>query len=65
MTFEDAIKMSIKKYFQGRMPEELEKSSGKEMKYTMEYFDQLEADIEKDGEVETEEEEEDIEDVTS
>ena len=67
MTFEDAIKMSIKKYFEGRMPEELMKSSGKEMKYTMEYFDQLEADMEKgdDPKVMSEDEEEDIEDVDS
>jgi hypothetical protein len=67
MTFEDAIKMSIKKYFEGRMPEELMKSSGKEMKYTMEYFDQLEADMEKgdDPKVMAEDEEEDIENVDS
>jgi len=30
MTFEDAIKKSIKKYFEGTLPEELMKTSGKE-----------------------------------
>ena len=68
MTFEDAIKLSIKKYFEGKMPEELMKSSGKQMKYTMDYFDELENEME-DGDtpkVEAEDEdEEDIEDVTN
>lgn len=68
MTFEDAIKLSIKKYFEGKMPEELMKSSGEQMKYTMDYFDELENEME-DGDtpkVEAEDEdEEDIEDVTN
>lgn len=50
------------------MPEELMKSSGKQMKYTMDYFDELENEME-DGDtpkVEAEDEdEEDIEDVTN
>jgi hypothetical protein len=45
MTFEDAIKMAIRKYYSGSDPEELLKAKGSEIKYTREYFDDLEEEL--------------------
>lgn len=41
MKFEDAILRSIKAYRKGKQPEELMKAVG-EIKYTKDYFDELE-----------------------
>jgi hypothetical protein len=45
MTFEEAILISVRKYYGGRDPEELMGVREGETKYTREYFDQLEKDI--------------------
>lgn len=45
MTFEEAIVISVRKYYGGRDPEELMGVREGETKYTREYFDQLEKDI--------------------
>tara|TARA_X000000950_G_scaffold237705_1_gene289432 strand:+ start:744 stop:1001 length:258 start_codon:yes stop_codon:yes gene_type:complete len=47
-TFEDIIRKSITSFMQGKMPEatlELAKKEGKEIKYTPEYFEELEKDL--------------------
>lgn len=45
MTFEEAIVVSVRKYYQGKMPEELMGVKDGEMKYTPEYFDELEEEL--------------------
>lgn len=47
MTFEDAIVASIRAYYKGIEPENYLKEKG-EVKYTREYFDQLEEEFLKD-----------------
>ena len=42
MTFEKAIKQSIKKYFEGVMPNAYIEANGGSFTYTPEYFDDLE-----------------------
>lgn len=42
MTFEQAIRRSIKMYFKGMAPEELHKVQSKRPKYTKSYFDGIE-----------------------
>lgn len=44
MTFEDAIRRSIKSYFKGEEPTNFMKSSTKRVKYTKKYFDKMEED---------------------
>jgi mannosyltransferase OCH1-like enzyme len=55
MTFEEAIRKSIAKYFKGHSFDALQEATGKEMKYTLEYFDQLEKDMLEGTDVEPEE----------
>lgn len=45
MTFEEAIIKAVKKYYEGRDPEELLESQEGESKYTREYFDELEEEL--------------------
>lgn len=45
MTFEEAIIKSVQKYYSGTDPVELNSVSGKETKYTREYFDDLEEEL--------------------
>jgi hypothetical protein len=45
MTFEEAIKLAIRKYYEGEDPVELMGSQEGEMKYTREYFDELEEEM--------------------
>ena len=45
MTFEEAIIKSVQKYYSGTDPVELNSVSGKEAKYTREYFDELEEEL--------------------
>lgn len=45
MTFEEAIRVSIKSYLEGRDPEAYLEAAGTQPKYTREYFDQLEEDV--------------------
>ena len=45
MTFQDAVKKSIKQFMDGKMPKNLMEVSGGEVKYTPEYFDQLEEEL--------------------
>ena len=45
MTFEEAIVVSVRKYYQGKMPEKLMETIDGEMKYTPEYFDELEEEL--------------------
>lgn len=67
MTFEEAIIISVRKYYAGRDPEELMGTNEGEIKYNREYFDQLEKDLAEGnlisgvvkGDEEDEEEEED------
>lgn len=42
MTFEQAIRRSIKMYFKGMAPEELYRVQEKRPKYTKKYFDNIE-----------------------
>ena len=45
MTFEEAIVISVRKYYAGKDPEALRESAEGEMKYTREYFDELEEEL--------------------
>ena len=52
-TFEGVIRQSIKSFKQGKLPEQTLKSmseEGKEVKYTPEYFDELEQQVIKEVE---------------
>lgn len=44
MRFEEAIRISIRKYFDGIEPEKVRELEG-EQKYTREYFDELENEV--------------------
>lgn len=44
MTFEEAVRKSIKAYFDGRDPENFLSAMGK-VKYTRDYFDELEEEM--------------------
>tara|TARA_B100000035_G_scaffold87688_1_gene73669 strand:- start:232 stop:411 length:180 start_codon:yes stop_codon:yes gene_type:complete len=48
MKFQEAVVKSIKSYMDGKIPEELEKVTGEPMLYTLEYFDELEKELEID-----------------
>lgn len=48
MTFEEAIVASIRAYYKGKDPVEYNEAKGGEVKYTREYFDQLEASIDEE-----------------
>ncbi len=41
MNFAQAVEKSIKAYMDGKLPEELAKSTGEEIIYTPEYMDEL------------------------
>lgn len=45
MTFEEAIRKSIRAFLEGKPAENLKEAYGKEIKYTKEYFDELEKQI--------------------
>jgi|TARA_R110000851_G_scaffold139_1_gene498 hypothetical protein len=45
MTFDDAIKKSIKVFLQGKMPSKTSELSPEGLFYTPEYFDTLEAEL--------------------
>jgi hypothetical protein len=45
MTFEDAIRKSIKAYFKGKEPLEYKKSLSKPRKYDKKYFDGIEQEF--------------------
>lgn len=45
MTFEDAIVLAVKKYYAGTDPEALMEAQEGEIKYTREYFDELEEEL--------------------
>lgn len=45
MTFEEAIRLAIRKYYEGEDPVELMGVQEGEMKYTREYFDELEEEM--------------------
>ena len=45
MRFEDAVQTAIRKYYDGFDPEELLKVQEGEVKYTREYFDELEEEL--------------------
>lgn len=65
MTFEEAVIISVRKYYAGRDPEELMGTNEGEIKYTREYFDQLEKDLAEgnliSGVVKGDEEDEEVE----
>ena len=61
MTFEEAIVVSVRKYYQGKMPEKLMETKEGELKYTREYFDELEEEL-LNPKKKTKEDEEDLED---
>jgi hypothetical protein len=61
MTFEEAIVVSVRKYYQGKMPEKLMETKEGGMKYTSEYFDELEEEL-LNPKKKTKEDEEDLED---
>ncbi len=62
MTFEEAIIISVRKYYQGRDPVELMGAQEGETKYTRAYFDELEDEIVNGKKEEIEDIEEDLED---
>ncbi len=41
MTFEEAVREMIKKYFAGLSPDELKTASGKKNKYNKKFFDKV------------------------
>lgn len=45
MNFAQAVEKSIKAYMDGKLPEELTKSTGEEIIYTPEYMDELEEQL--------------------
>ncbi len=45
MNFAQAVEKSIKAYMDGKLPEELAKSTGEEILYTPEYMDELEEQL--------------------
>jgi len=45
MRFEDAVQKAIRKYYDGFDPEELINAQEEEVKYTREYFDELEEEL--------------------
>jgi len=45
MNFAQAVEKSIKAYMDGKLPEELAKSTGEEIIYTPEYMDELEEQL--------------------
>jgi hypothetical protein len=45
MTFEEAIRESIIKYYEGNSFEAYNKATGKEVKYTKDYFDKVESEM--------------------
>lgn len=45
MTFEEAIRKSIKAYRDGKDPEALLKAKGKKLSYDRDYFNELEQEI--------------------
>ena len=45
MTFEEAIVIAVRKYYSGKDPEALLDASEGELKYTREYFDELEEEL--------------------
>lgn len=45
MNFAQAVEKSIKAYMDGKLPEELAKSTGEEVIYTPEYMDELEEQL--------------------
>jgi len=61
MTFEEAIVISVRKYYQGKMPEKLMETKKGEVKYTREYFDELEEEL-LNPKKKTKKDEEDLED---
>ena len=62
MTFEEAIIISVRKYYQGRDPVELMGAQQDDIKYTRAYFDELEDEIINGKKEEEEDNEEDLED---
>jgi hypothetical protein len=62
MTFEEAIIISVRKYYQGRDPVELMGAQQDDIKYTRAYFDELEDEIINGKKEEEEDTEEDLED---
>jgi len=49
MTFQDAVKKSIKQFMDGKMPKNLMEVNGGELKYTPEYFEGFKQSLEEDG----------------
>jgi hypothetical protein len=49
MTFEEAIRKSIRAFLSGSSLDSLKESYGKDIKYTKEYFDELEKQVVKKG----------------
>ena len=45
MTFEEAIRKSIKAFLKGEQPTNLAEASGGEVKYTLKFFDDLEKEL--------------------
>lgn len=68
MIFEEALRTSIKAYFEGKLPTkylEAHKDSGKdELRYTPEYFDELEEELIGKPPEAIEEEDEDVSEVS-
>jgi hypothetical protein len=48
MKFQEAVVKSIKSYMAGKVPAEIEKVTGEPLIYTLEYFDDLEKELEID-----------------
>lgn len=54
MTFEDAIIKSIKNFMSGKVPEKLNAVTEEGLKYTPEYFDEFELDLDSNKTVDEE-----------
>lgn len=46
MDFRDAVKKSIRNFYNGELPEKSIEASDKEFKYTLEFFEELEEEEE-------------------
>ena len=52
MKFDDAVKRSIKAFLEGRLPTALIEAQGKDLIYTPEYLDELEASFAEEPDME-------------
>ena len=60
MDYDDMIRKSIKEFMRGKIPETTAQLHENGLRYTPEYFDELEKELEEGGSAETVDEEDDV-----